>query len=210
MGFPATTWETLARGRAIALIAVSTLALGGCEPADQKTADLHVLTVPSVYPWQAAPFGSGRQFPALGKVLAAIKSGESLEIALDFPLHPGGFPCPHGVGGTIHINRGWVRFSTEEGYITLLPEKQVLCKPMMDSGELAFHYASDSEYHIGICAGVLSAVGCLDEQGENAWDNSHIELPREDHDDFARVNFRVECSYDFEGSLGDWGVGQSE
>ena len=131
MNFP--TADSFSKWRAIALVAFSMLLLGGCEPAEQQTGDMRVLKVPSVYPWQASPLGEGRSFPTLDKALAAAKASpsHSVEIALDFPLHPGSFPYPQPVGssGTIKINRGSVRFVSGDTYVVLLPDKRLLCKP---------------------------------------------------------------------------------
>ena len=191
---------------------LAALPLGGCGSAEQGPEGVHVLRVPVVYPWQAAPLGSGRSFPALGKALATIGAGRSAEIALDFPLHPAGFPYPQGVGscGTIKIRRGSVRFVAGDAYLTLLPGKRLLCTPTKDGAELKLRYAAGSEYQIAIEAGTLSAGGTVDEEGESAWDKSGITLSRAEHGDWVRVRFQVECSYDFDGDLGQWGVSQEE
>ena len=173
MRFPTTSTKR----RAIALVAFSMFVLGGCKPAEQQIGDMHVLKVPSVYPWQASPLGRGVSFPALDKALAATANSpnHSVEIALDFPLHPGGFPYPQGVGsyGTINIKRGSVRFSAGDAYIILLPDKRLLCKPTKDSPELRLHYPADSDYQIGItagrlCVGVVPSMNAVKMPGTSA------------------------------------------
>jgi len=87
MRFPTAiwSWSVFTKGRAIALVALAILALGGCEPAEQQNSDRFILRVPST-------LRGSKSFPALGKALAATKPGSSVEIALDFPRHPYGYP----------------------------------------------------------------------------------------------------------------------
>jgi hypothetical protein len=198
----------LSKRRAIALVASSMLVLGGCEPAEQQIGDLHVLKVPST-------FLRSKPFPALGKTLAATKPGQSVEIALDFPLHPAGWSYPQPIDSTgVRIRRGSVRFSSGEAYITLLSDKRVLYKPNKDAREVALHYDPQSDYEIGLGTGGLAAwgSGCLilNEKGEDANGNRGISFPTDENGEWSRVYFRVECSKDFDGELGDYFVWQPE
>ncbi len=210
MRFPTmvTGYGGFTKGRAIVLVAFSMLALGGCEPAEQQNSDRFMLRVPSTL------WGS-KSFPALGKALAAAKPGRSVEIVLDFPRHPYGYPYPQHVCSSgpmpIRINRGRVHLVSGDTYITLLPDKQFLCKSTEDGRELALHFHPKFDYDLEIDAGSLKAGGgghSLDEHGEDAWDKCGIRLPKQEHGDWVRVRFRVECSSDFDGELGDYSVWQ--
>ena len=114
-----------------------------------------------------------KSFPALGKALAAAKPGRSVEIVLDFPRHPYGYPYPQHVCSSgpmpIRINRGRVHLVSGDTYITLLPDKQFLCKSTEDGRELALHFHPKFDYDLEIDAGSLKAGGgghSLDEHGE--------------------------------------------